>query len=74
MAKRSGPSIFSIFGQIESVVADQMVAEGVAYRIAFDDIPPTARFNQHDQPAYCGLIMSPDVLRAFEKRVRDLRA
>lgn len=67
-------NICSIFGQIESVVADQMVAEGHVHRISVEDIPPTARYNDAGEIAHCALVFTPEMERLFDQRVRNLRA
>lgn len=66
--------IVSIFGQIEGVVADAMAAEGICHRIAREDIPPTARYDEHGRIAHCALVLTPDAERQFDRRVRELRA
>jgi hypothetical protein len=66
--------IFSIFGQIEGVVADQMAAEGIVTKIELDMIPRTAKWDEHGRLAHCALIMTPEIERVFDQRVRDLRA
>lgn len=38
-------SIYSIFGQIDAVVAETMAAEGKVRRIETNMIPPTALFD-----------------------------
>lgn len=72
--KRSKTNICSIFGQIEGVVADAMVQEGLVRRIEPEDIPATARYNEAGERAHCALVFTIETERAFDKRVRDLRA
>ena len=72
MSKRQ-TNICSIFGQIESVVADQMVAEGVVRKIERNMIPASARFDDQGRVAHCALIFTPETERAFNERVRQLR-
>lgn len=66
--------ICSIFGQIQGVVADALVAEGKANRIAPEDIPVTARYDEHGTRAHCALVMTRDVSAEFDRRVAALRA
>jgi hypothetical protein len=66
--------IFSVFGQIESVVADAMATEGRAVRIQQSLIPPSVRWNDQGREAYCALVLTAEAEREFDKRVRDLRA
>jgi hypothetical protein len=73
-SKRSNIGIISVFGQIESVVADCMVTEGKATKIKFEDIPISARYNDKDQPAYCALIISRESELEFDRRVAALYA
>lgn len=65
--------IYSIFGQIESVVADAMAEEGLVHRIERDMIPVSARFNEKGEVAHCAIVLSPELEIAFNKRVADLR-
>jgi hypothetical protein len=65
--------IFSIFGQIETVVAEAMIAEGSCVRIEAWEIPPTARFNELGQQAKFAVIIPAQLVCAFEERVRKLR-
>jgi hypothetical protein len=66
-------NICSIFGQIESVVADAMVAEGKVRRIEFDLIPATAQFDGQGRRAHCALVFDPKTEREFDARVAQLR-
>ena len=72
MAKKS--TIFSVFGQVQGVVADAMVAEGKARKIEFADIPPSVAYDDSDRPAHCALIMSHEAEMEFNRRVRALLA
>lgn len=73
MAKRK-TEIFSIFGQIESVVAENMIEEYGLFRIEAKDIPLTAAFNDAGTPALFAVVIPAEKLAEFERRVRDLRA
>lgn len=66
--------IFSIFGQIEGVVADAMAQEGLVHKIERDHIPVSQRYNDKGDIAHCAIVMTPDIVRVFDRRVRDLRA
>lgn len=66
-------SICSIFGQIESVVADAMVKEGLCNKIDRDMIPESVRWNDRGEIAYCALVFTPEAERIFDRRVRELR-
>jgi len=66
-------NIFSVFGQIEGVVADMMAAEGVK-KIEADMIPATFLFNDAGVKAHCALILTPAQEREFDRRVAELRA
>lgn len=71
---KSRTKICSIFGQIEGVVANAMVAEGLVRRIEPDDIPVGVRYNEKGERAVCALVFSAETERAFDQRVRNLRA
>ena len=65
--------IYSIFGQIDSVIAAAMAAEGKVRRIEKDMIPPTARFNDAGQEAFFAIIMPNDYMGEYMDRVTALR-
>jgi len=67
-------NIFSIFGQIEGVVADAMAEEGLCPRIKRADIPASVRWNDRGELAHCALILTPEMERIFDQRVADLMA
>jgi hypothetical protein len=62
--------IFSIFGEIEAIAANAMGFE----RIEFDDIPPTARYNDQGKPAKFAVIVPGRAVAEFERRIALLRA
>jgi hypothetical protein len=66
--------IFSVFGQIESVVADAMAEEGLAHRIDRKHIPASVRWNKEGALAHCALVLTPEMELVFDERVRSLRA
>lgn len=71
---KRGSTIVSIFGQIEGAVADAMAAEKKVHRIAFEDIPLTAAFDEQGQRASCAIILTLETEREFNQRVKMLRA
>lgn len=73
--KRHKTRIYSIFGQIEGVVADEMVAAkgSKIKRVDFDSIPSGYRY-QGGLKAVCALVMTKKEAREFERRVATLRA
>lgn len=72
---RKQTKIFSIFGQIEKVVADAMIEEsgGRLKRIEPDMIPATALYNEQDQRAHYAIVLSNEEALTFDRRVRQLR-
>lgn len=74
MSKRVKTKIASIFGQIESVVADMMVTEGKCHKIPTDLIPATVRWDDSGRLAHCALVFTPKTEREFDERVAALRA
>lgn len=72
--RKGKTQIFSIFGQIETVVADAMAAEGLCRKIDRDMIPPTARFDDKGNVASCALVLSPELEAVFNRRVAELYA
>ena len=71
---RRKTNICSIFGQIESVVADLMTQEGKVTKIEPYMIPATARYNDRGEIAHCALVFSPEAEQEFDRRVAELRA
>lgn len=67
-------TIYSVYGQIEGVVADAMVTEGTCRSIEFDMMPNSQKFNEQGERAHCALIMTPDNYNEYMERVRALRA
>lgn len=74
MAKKMKTEIYSVFGQIEGVIADAMVAEGKASRIEPDMIPETVRWNDKGTKAHCALVMNRQESAEFDRRVAALYA
>lgn len=71
---RRKSNIYSIFGQIETVVAQAMVDEKKLYRIEFDDIPATERFNADGVRASFAVVMPSEHEPEYNRRVRELYA
>lgn len=79
MAKRN--EVISIFGEIEELVARQMMAEGKGVgllaptlSVSLEDIPASCKFNQLDQPARLVIVMPRRFMVEFEERIASLRA
>ena len=70
--------IFSIFGDMDRVVAEAMITEGVCHKIEFDDIPLSARYSRGpdgiDRAAFFAIAIPSNLVNTFEMRVRNLRA
>ena len=78
MAKRA-TQIFSIFGQIEEVVAQAMIDEGVANKIPFAHIPAEARYQTNpltgqEETAKFAVVMPAALVNVFNARIAALRA
>lgn len=73
-AKRNQTEIFSIFGQIEAVVAEAMIDEGKGKRIKMDDIPASALFNDVGKSAVFAIVLNRRDIPEFERRIKELRA
>lgn len=63
----------SIFGQIEQVVAENMVREGKLRMIAQEDIPPTALYHNGIKAAFA-VIVPREYNEEFERRISILRS
>lgn len=67
--------VYSIFGQIEEVVAKEMATEHDLFIITdVESIPETARFNVDGQKAKFAIIIPRNLVGQFERRIADLRA
>lgn len=62
--------IWSIFGEIEAMVAAEMGFKEIPYW----DIPMSARFNKRGQPALCAVVIPRQMVAEFERRVALLRS
>lgn len=65
--------IFSIFGQIEAVVADAMVNEGKLKKIEAMDIPQAVMVDSSGRAAFFAVVVPPQHQLEFEKRIMLLR-
>lgn len=74
MSRRNQTEIYSIFGQIEGVVAQEMVDEGKANKIEQRHIPPSQMFNDKDERAQFAIIIGREMIGEFEERIHNLRA
>ena len=66
--------VFSIFGQIEAVVAESMIDEGKFNRIEATGIPSTALVNEHGQRAQFAVVVPSQYLGEFNRRISELLA
>jgi hypothetical protein len=65
--------IFSIFGQIEAAVAERMIEEGGCNRIPFEQIPPTAAYDEKGNRALFAIVVPTELVQSFEARIATLR-
>lgn len=72
--KKRGTEIYSIFGQIDSVVAMAMAEEGKIRRIEQNMIPPTALYDDQGRKAFFAIVMPDEYAREYLERVEALRA
>lgn len=66
--------IWSIYGQIESVVAQAMVDEGKFNKIEFEMMPPEQQFNEAGDRALFAVTVPAYRVQEYERRVAALRA
>lgn len=71
---RDKTTIFSIFGQIEAVVAENMIVSGEAVKIPQEHIPESALFNAKGERAKFAVSMSTRKVHKFEERISQLYA
>lgn len=77
-AFRRGSQIFSIFGQIEAVVAEAMIGEGKGKRIDVGHFPdiamcPDIYINEVGEIARFAVLLPTQHVREFEDRIAKLR-
>lgn len=75
---RKTSNTFSIFGQIEEVVAMAMIREDKGIMIPLNDIPMSARYQRFpdgkDREAKFAIRLPDKFVHEFEERILDLRA
>ncbi len=78
MAGRS--EIVSIFGEIEEIVANQMMQEGKGVgrlapsaSVSLDDIPHSTKFNAQGDRVRMVIVMPQHLMVEFEERIAELR-
>lgn len=71
---REKTEIYSIFGQIDAVIAQAMVDEGKANKIDQDMIPPTALYDEQGRKASFAIVLPREHLGEYHRRVNDLYA
>lgn len=74
MGRKRTSEIYSIFGQIDAVVAESMAAEGKIRRIEQNMIPPTALFDNQGRKAFFAVVIPDEYAGEFMNRVEALRA
>lgn len=71
---RHKSEIFSIFGQIDAVIAEAMIAEGKATKIEQDMIPASVLYDETGRKAAFAMVIDVKMLGEYHRRVRDLAA
>jgi hypothetical protein len=66
--------IYSIFGQLDAVVAEAMASEGKIRRIEQDMIPPTALYDKQGRKAFFAIVMPDEYAGEFMNRLWALKA
>jgi hypothetical protein len=66
--------IYSIFGQIDAVVAQAMVDEGKLHKIEQKMIPPTALYDNQGRIARFAIVMPAQYAGEYMDRVEALRS
>lgn len=74
LLRRRQTEIFSIFGQIEEVVAEAMIAQYRLHKIDPKDIPLSAAYDEHDHVAKFAVVMPAQHIIEFNLRCAELRA
>jgi hypothetical protein len=72
--KRTQSDVYSIFGQIDSIVAQQMVDEGKLNKIEAAMIPHSAKFDEAGRQAFFAVIVPRAFAAEFDRRIRELAA
>ena len=78
--RRKRNQIISIFGEIDMIVAEQMMAEGKDVRklaptkdVSLTDIPESVQTNDRGDKVRMVIVMPPELMMEFERRIEDLR-
>jgi hypothetical protein len=71
---RGKTETFSVFGQIEAVIAEAMIEKYGLYRIPAADIPASVAVNDAGTRARFAVVMPTNLLPEFNRRVAELRA
>ena len=78
--RRKRNQIISIFGEIDMIVAEQMMAEGKDVRklaptesVSLSDIPESVQTNDRGDKVRMVIVMPPELMMEFERRIEDLR-
>lgn len=66
--------IYSIYGQIEEVVANMMIQEGKITRIPREQVPASQSVSATGVPVKFAVIVSPRYNHEFNERIANLRA
>jgi hypothetical protein len=72
--RRQQSEVYSIFGQIEAVVAEAMISEDKANRIELENIPVTVLMNDKGETAKFAVCVRGVYVQEFNERVARLRA
>lgn len=72
--KQTVTNIYSIFGQVDSVIAQAMVDEGKARKIPQDYIPLSALYDARGRKVLFAISMGDEYLPEYIERVRRLSA
>jgi hypothetical protein len=65
--------IWSIYGQIEAVVAREMVKEKKFNQIPYMTIPPNQHYNEQGQKIQLAVVVPQKYIHEFIERVANLR-
>lgn len=66
--------VWSIYGQIETMVARAMVEEGKFNQIPYLTIPPSQHYNEQGQKIQLAVVVPQEHIYEFIERVANLRA
>lgn len=66
--------IFSVFGQVDKVIAEDFIKKGFGRRIEPALIPDSALFNSTGQRAHFAIMLYRENVPAFREAIADLYA